>query len=90
MCMFFCENGKFLANVYRGKNFNVVYTNFSSFIALEHKLGLGYILLDCCFCLVFDMSKFHLEIEKLKEILYLIDILKLSNRYSKNLLINAF
>ena len=31
-------------------------------------------LLYCCFCLVSDMSKFHFEIEKLKEIL-------LSNRY---------
>ena len=57
--------------------FIIDYTNFSSFIVLEHKFGLVYILLDCCFCLVFDMSKFYFEIEKLKELLYLIDILKL-------------
>ena len=59
------------------KTFIIDYTNFSSFIALEHKFGLVYILLDCCFCLVFDMSKFYFEIEKLKEILDLINILKL-------------
>ena len=45
------------------------------FIPLEHKFGLVYTLLHCCFCLVSDMSKFHFEIEKLKEIL-------LSNGYS--------
>ena len=48
---------------------------FSSFIPLEHKFVLVYTLLHRCFCLVFDMSKFQFEIEKLKEIL-------LSNRYS--------
>ena len=66
----FCENGKFVTNVYRR-----VYINFSSFIPLEHKFGLVYTLLQRCFCLVSDMSKVHFEIEKLKEIL-------LSNGYS--------
>ena len=71
----FHENGKFVTNVYRKETFTGVYTNFSSFIPLEHKFGLVYTLLHCCFCLVTDMSKFHFETEKLKEIL-------LSNRYS--------
>ena len=62
-----------VANVYRKETFTGVYTNFSSFIPLEHKFGLVYTLLHRCS--VFDMSKFHFEIEKLKEIL-------LSNRYS--------
>ena len=71
----FSENGKFVTNVYRKETFTGVYTNFSSFIPLEHKFGLVYTLLHRCFCLVSDMSKFHFEIEKLKEIL-------LSNGYS--------
>ena len=64
-----------MTNVYRKETFTGVYTNFSSFIPLEHKFGLVYTLLHRCFCLVSDMSKFHFEIEKLKEIL-------LSNGYS--------
>ena len=71
----FRENGKFVTNVYRKKTFTDVYTNFSSFIRLEHKFGLVYTLLHRCFCLVSDMSKFHFETEKLMEIL-------LSNGYS--------
>ena len=51
------------------KTFTGVYTNFSTFIQLEHKFGLVYMLLHRCFCLVSDMSNFHFEIEKLKEIL---------------------
>ena len=66
---------KFVTNVYRKETFTGVYTNLSSFIPLEHKFGLVYTLLHRCFCLVSDMSKFHFEIEKLKEIL-------LSNGYS--------
>ena len=48
---------------------------FSSFIPLEHKFGLVYILLHRRFCLVSDMCKFHFEIEKLWQI-------PLSNEYS--------
>ena len=48
---------------------------FSSFIPLEHKFVLVYTLLHRCFCLVFDMSNFHFEIENLNKIL-------LSNGYS--------
>ena len=64
-----------MTNVYRKETFTGVYTNFSSFIPSEHKFGLVYTLLHRCFCLVSDMSKFHFEIEKLKEIL-------LANEYS--------
>ena len=71
----FHENGTFVTDVYRKETFTGVYTNFSCFIPLEHKFGLVYMLLHCCFCLVSDMSTFHFEIEKLKEIF-------LSNRYS--------
>ena len=71
----FRENGKFVTNVYRKKHALEFILTFSSFIPLEHKFVLVYTLLHRCFCLVFDMSKFQFEIEKLKEIL-------LSNRYS--------
>ena len=64
-----------MTNVYRKETFTGVYTNFSSFIPLEHKFRLVYTLLHRCFCSVLGMSKFHFEIEKLKEIL-------LSNGYS--------
>ena len=75
----FRENGKFVTNVYRKETFTGVYTNFPSFIQLEHKFGLVYTLLHRRFCIVFDMAKFHFENEKLKEIL-------LSNRYSNKLI----
>ena len=63
----FHENGKFMTNVCRRETFTGVYTNFSSFILLEHKFEPVYTLIH--------MSKFHFEIEKLKEML-------LSNGYS--------
>ena len=63
------ENGKFVTNVYRKETFTGVYTNFSSFIPLEYKFGLAYTLLHRYFDLLSDMSKFHLEVAKLKEIL---------------------
>ena len=74
----FRENGKFLNNVYGKETFTGVYTNCFSFIPLEHKFDLVYTLLHrfCfLFCLASDLSKFHFEIENLKEIL-------LSNGYS--------
>ena len=70
----FRENGKFVPNVYRKETFTGVYTNFSSFIPLEHKFGLVYTLLHRCFCLVPDMSKFHFEIENFRKYFYLTDI----------------
>ena len=57
----FRENVKFLTNVYRKQIFTGVYTNFSSFIPLEHKFGMVYTL-HRCLCLVSDMCKFHFEI----------------------------
>ena len=58
----FRANSRFVTNVYRRETFTRVYTNFSSFISLEHECGLVYTLLRRCFCLVSDMSKFHFEI----------------------------
>ena len=76
----FHENVKFVANFYRKETFTGVYINLvSSFIPLEHKFGLVYTLLHRCFCLVYDMSKFYFEIEKLKKRL-------LSNGYSDKII----
>ena len=61
----FREKGKFVTNVYGKETF----TNFSSFIPLEYKFGLVYTLLHIHFNLVSDMSKFHLEVAKLMEII---------------------
>ena len=60
----FHKNGKFVTNVIRKETFSGVYTNFYSFIPLEQKFGMVYTLLHRCFCLISDMSKFHIEIEK--------------------------
>ena len=72
----FRENGKFVTNVYRKETFTGVYTKFSSFIPLEHKFGLVYTLLHCCFCLVSDMSliRFTLKLKNLMKYFYLTDI----------------
>ena len=61
----FREKSKFVTNVYGKETF----TNFSSFIPLEYKFGLVYTLLHIHFNLVSDMSKFHLEVAKLMEII---------------------
>ena len=64
-----CENGKFVTNIYKKETFTGVQTNVSSFIPLERKFGLVYRSIHLCLCLASEMSKFHFEIEKLKEIL---------------------
>ena len=52
------EKGKF-TRVFRKDTFSGVYTNFISFVALEHKFGLVYTLLHRSFTIVSDFSKFH-------------------------------
>ena len=50
--------------------FSGVCTNFSSFVALEHRFGLVYTILHKSFTNVFDFSKFHFEVETLKKTLH--------------------
>ena len=52
-------------------------------LALEHKFGLVYTLLDRCFCFVSDMSKFQLKLKNLRKYFYLTDV-------PTNSLIDAF
>ena len=64
------EKDKFTTRVFRKDTFSGVYTNFSSFVALEHKFGLVYTLLHGIFTIVSDFSKFHFEVETLKKTLH--------------------
>ena len=47
--------------------FSGIYTNFRSFVALEHKSDLVCTLLHRSFTIVSDFSKFHFEVETLKK-----------------------
>ena len=73
------EKDKFTTNVFRKDTFSGIYTNFSSFVALEHKFGLVYTLLHRSFTIVSDFSKFHFEVEPLKKTLH-------KNAYQRNFL----
>ena len=65
----FRENNKFVTNVFRKETFSGVYTNFTTFLPLEHKFGLVHTLLNRCFNLSSNFLKFHHEVDKLKKIL---------------------
>ena len=64
------KKDKFLTSVFRKDTFSGVYTNFSSFVALEHKFDLMYTLLHRRFTIACDFSKFHFEVETLKKTLH--------------------
>ena len=64
------EKDKFTTIVSRKNTFSGIYTNFSSFVALEHKFGLVYTLLHRSFTIVSDFSKFHFEVETLMKTLH--------------------
>ena len=50
--------------------FSGAYTNFSSFVALKHKFGFVYTLLDRSFTIMSDFFKFHFEVQALKKTLH--------------------
>ena len=82
----FRENNKFVTfvtNVFRKETFSGVYTNFTTFLPLEHKFGLVHTLLNRCFNLSSDFLKFHHEVDKLKKFYRKIHT-------HKSLLINTF
>ena len=60
------EKDKFTTSVFRKVTLSGVYTNFSSFVTLEHKFGLVYTLLHRSFTIVSDFSKFQFKVETLK------------------------
>ena len=59
---------KFITNAFRKDTFSGVYTNFSSFVALEYKFAIVYTRLRRCFAIVCNFSKFHFEFETLKHL----------------------
>ena len=61
-------NGHFATSVYRKPTFSGLYTNFVSFIPISYKIGLVSTLIFRCFSICSDMSRFHEELVKLKQI----------------------
>ena len=59
----------FTTAVYHKPTFSGVYSNFNSFIADEYKHGLIFTLLFRIFSIVSDFSKFHEEVNYLKDVL---------------------
>ena len=64
------KNDKFTASVFRKVTFSGVHTNFSSFVAHEHKLSLTYTLLHRSFTIVPDFSKIYFDVVALKKTLH--------------------
>ena len=64
------KKDKFTTSVFWKDVFSGVYTNFSSFVALEHKFGIMYIILHRSFTIVSDFSTIHFKFETLKETLH--------------------
>ena len=64
------EKVKSTSSVFRKDAFSGVYTNFTSFVEVEHNFTLVYTLLHKSFSIVSDFSKFHFEFETLKKTLY--------------------
>ena len=64
------EKDKFTTSDFRKDTFSSVCTNFSTFVAFEHKIGFAYRLLHGRFTIVFYFSKFHFEVETLKKTIH--------------------
>ena len=60
----------FTTSVFRKDTFSGVYTNFRSFVALEHKFGSMYTLFHRSFTTVSNFSKFLFEFETVKKPLH--------------------
>ena len=58
---------KIARSVFRKDTFSGVYTSFSSFAALEHKLRLVCTLLRRSFTIVSDFSEFYFEVDTVKK-----------------------
>ena len=61
---------KFTTSAFKKDTFSGECTNFSSFVALKHKLGLVYTLLHRSFNIVSDFFKFRFKVETLKKTLH--------------------
>ena len=63
------NNKGFTVTVYHKPTFSGVYSNFNGFIADEYKHSLIFTLLFQIFSIVSDFSKFHEEVNYLKDVL---------------------
>ena len=61
------EKDKFTRSVFRKDTFAGVYTNFSSFVALEHKFGLVYTPLHRRLTIVSAFPNFVLKLKHLRK-----------------------
>ena len=57
----------FTTTVYYKPTFSGVYSNFNSFIVDEYNHGMIFTLLSQIFSIVLDFSKFHEEVNYLKD-----------------------
>ena len=62
------ENDKFTTSVYHKPTFSGVYTHFDSFVPMPFKFGMIFTIIHRCFQLCSNYNKFHLELEKVKNI----------------------
>ena len=63
------QNNQLKTSVYRKPTFSGVFTHYESYIDQSYKKSLIFTLLFCCYPLCSDYTLFHLEVEKLREIL---------------------
>ena len=62
------QQGKFVTSVYRKPTFSGVYTHFDSFLPEVYKVGMIYTLAYRCFKICSDWTKFHEELNFLKQV----------------------
>ena len=77
------KKDKFTTSVYCKPTFSRIYTRFYSFLPSSNKIGLLHTLLNRCFRICSDWTKFYLELVKL------IDVFK-NNGYPENFINNCF
>ena len=64
-----CQNNQLKISVYRKPTSSGVFTQYESYIEQYYKKSLVFTLLSCCYSICSDYTLFHLEVEKLREIL---------------------
>ena len=62
------QEDHFVTTVYRKPTFSGVYTHFESFLPTIYKFGMIYTLFYRCFKICSDWTKFHEELNFLKQI----------------------
>ena len=82
------QNNQLKTSVYRKPTFSGIFTHYESYIDQSYKKSLIFTLLFRCYSLCSDYTLFHLEVEKLREILkknsYPSSIIELSIRIFLN------